>query len=295
MNKVFMLLALISLPSICFADGPGAGTLTKNNMRIGRCNADSITVKWNLSSLMGEPTVSGSYQWTSSNNCELPTSTTIWLQVVNGTMKGYVPLSPVTPKANGGFGYNTTGSPNWREALCGFSGSKAVNCYDELSAKHLWKVGEVNDFMLGWEAESAAQESPSPQKQVAAAPTVQAPPVAPSYQRQSTEEVYRSQQIVEFSPIGNWQIVLDDTGNKATMLLKADGVGFINGEFPLRWSRQGSRLHVTAWGTEENIRRNDPGQEYELDINGAVMKGQQLPFRPGNTTFPGHPITVTRQ
>lgn len=292
MKELLILVALISLPSICLADGPGVGTLTKNNVRIGRCTADSITVKWNLSSLMGEPTISGSYQWTSSSNCELPSSTTIWLQVVNGTMKGYVPLSPVTPKANGGFGYNTTGSPNWREALCGFSGSKAVNCYDERSAKHLWKVGEVNDFMLGWDTESATQAAPPPQRPVAAVPAAQA---APSPQRQVTEGVNPPQQVVNFSPVGNWLVVLDDTGNKAKMLLNADGAGSINGEFPLRWNRQGSRIHVTAWGAEENIRRNDPGQEYDLEINGAAMKGQQLPFRPGNTTFPGHPITVTRQ
>lgn len=150
MNKFFLLSALIILPSICLAVGPGAGTMTKHNVSIGRCTADSMTVKWNLGSLMGEPTISGTYQWTSSSNCELPSSTTIWLQVVNGTMRGYVPLSPVTPKANSGYGYNTTGSPNWREALCGFRGNKAVSCYDEASAKQLWKVGEVNDFMLGW-------------------------------------------------------------------------------------------------------------------------------------------------
>jgi len=291
-NKLFMLVALVTLPSICLADGPGSGTLTKNNVQIGRCNADSITVKWDLSSLMGEPTISGSYQWTSSSDCELPSSTTIWLQVVNGTMKGYVPLSPVTPKANSGFGYNTTGSPNWREALCGYRGSKAVNCYDERSAKHLWKVGAVNDFMLGWNAESATQVTPSPQRQVAAAPPAQA---APSSQRQVAEGVRPPQQVVNFSPIGNWQIVLDDTGDKASMLINADGSGFINGEYPLRWNRQGSRIHVTAWGEEENIRRNDPGQEYDLEINGAAMKGQQLPLRLGNTTFPGHPITVTRK
>lgn len=150
MRKLLLLAALITLPATCLAAGPGAGSLTKYNVQIGRCTADSLTVKWNLDSLMGEPTVSGTYQWTSSSNCELPSSTTIWLQVVSGTMRGYVSLSPVTPKANGGFGYNTTGSPDWDEALCGFSGNKTAGCYDESNAKHLWKNGEVDDFMVGW-------------------------------------------------------------------------------------------------------------------------------------------------
>ncbi len=54
-------LCLMAFASVSMAAGPGTGTATKHNLRIGQCYADSVTVKWDLDSLMGEPTVSGSY------------------------------------------------------------------------------------------------------------------------------------------------------------------------------------------------------------------------------------------
>lgn len=149
-SKLVFALMLMCASTQILAAGPGDGNLTKNNVRIGNCIADSLTVKWRLGSLMGEPTVSGSYEWRGKNGCELPTSTTVWLEVVSGSMKGYVDLRPVTPKANGGYGYNTTGSPNWRSTLCEFNGPKPKNCYDESSAKQLWKTGKVIDFAVAW-------------------------------------------------------------------------------------------------------------------------------------------------
>jgi len=115
-------LALLAFPSWSIAAGPGNDSLTKYNIRIGNCNATSVTAKWRLDSIMGEATVNGSYKWKGDSGCTLPSSTVIWLKVANGQgAYGYVKLAPVTPKANRGFGYDTTGSPSWRAFLCGYN------------------------------------------------------------------------------------------------------------------------------------------------------------------------------
>lgn len=97
------------------------------------------------------------------------------------------------------------------------------------------------------------------------------------------------------SPVGQWQVRLVDTGDKTSMVLNADGTGRIAGEYPSRWTRRGNHITVKAYGSEENLRRNDDAQIYELDFVGADMTGTQLPLRVGNKTFSGHPIAVTRQ
>lgn len=141
----------LALPSISMAAGPGAGSDTKYDVTIGRCHADSMTVRWKLDSLMGEPTVAGSFEWEGDSNCSLPSSTTIWLKVAN-SRGGYgsVKLSPVVPDANDGFGYNTTGSPNWSRTLCGFQGTESTRCHDREEAVDLWKSGDVEDFVVAW-------------------------------------------------------------------------------------------------------------------------------------------------
>ena len=154
MKKIILLVSavlFITLPSISMAAGPGSGSKTKYNIRIGNCQADSIKVKWRLDSLMGEATVNASYKWNGDRNCKLPHTTTIWLKVTNGSGgKGYVRVSPVTPKANKGYGYDTTGSPNWNKILCGYSGTRKTSCLDKKSAKNLWKTGDVEDFKVAW-------------------------------------------------------------------------------------------------------------------------------------------------
>jgi hypothetical protein len=150
MKKYIVMAALITLPSLCLAAGPGAGSLTKQNVRIGNCTANSITVKWNLDSLMGEPTVNGAFQWSGINTCSLPSSTKIWLRVQSGQAWGYVDIDPTAPNANSGFGFNATGSPNWGKTICAFSGRDETECLDPSNAKALWKNGRVVDFEVVW-------------------------------------------------------------------------------------------------------------------------------------------------
>jgi len=153
MKKLKLVLTAITIMSVTlpsWAAGPGSGSKTKYNVRIGNCSADSISVKYKLDSLMGEPTVAGSFKW-SGSNCNLPSSTMIWLKVENSYGgRAYVKLDPVVPNANAGYGYNTTGSPNWNSALCGYSGTRARNCMGPSDAKELWKSGYVSDFSVAW-------------------------------------------------------------------------------------------------------------------------------------------------
>ncbi|NOQ64784.1 MAG: hypothetical protein GQ582_09760 [Methyloprofundus sp.] len=154
--SLLMALCLLTLSPVSFAAGPGSGSLVKYNVPIGQCTASSISVKWKLDSLMGEPTVSGSYQWAGASNCRLPSSTTIWLEVKSSDGGlGYVYLSPVIPEANSGYGYNTTGSPNWNSTLCSFKGTEKLDCLDRASAVAIWKTGYVSGFFVAWDGETS--------------------------------------------------------------------------------------------------------------------------------------------
>ena len=141
---------LFLLPSLAHATGPGEGTTSQRNVRICSCTASTVTVKYQLDSLMGEPTVKGSYKW-EGPECTLPSSTVVWLEVSNSAgLKGYVRMSPATPKAGGGYGYDTTGSPNWDKALCGYSGTRTSTCLSPDKAKELLKTGSVKGFHISW-------------------------------------------------------------------------------------------------------------------------------------------------
>ncbi len=154
MKNIFFVMGsilLVTFSSASLAVGPGSGTLTKYNIRIGKCQVESITAKWRLDSMMGEALVSASYKWKGDDKCKLPYTTVMWLKVVNSSGGyGSVRVSPVTPKANRKFGYNTTGSPNWGKTLCGYQGTRTGNCMSKDSAKRLWKTGRVTDFTMVW-------------------------------------------------------------------------------------------------------------------------------------------------
>ena len=107
-------------------------------------------MSYNLDSLMGEPTVSGTYAWSGPEGCTLPYSTTIWLEVSGGDGWGFVRLAPVVPENGAGFGYNTTGSPSWNDLLCGFEGAQRYDCFGAEDAKWLWQNGYVSGFEVGW-------------------------------------------------------------------------------------------------------------------------------------------------
>jgi len=152
--KVGMLksLALIMILSASlFAAGPGKGSMSKYDFKVGKCKVDSMKVIWKVDSLMGEATVNGKFKWKGRKNCKLPYSTVIWLKIQNNNGgKGYIKIAPTVAKMNGKYGYNTTGSPSWSNAVCGYSGKRKTNCLSSKSAKHIWKTGRITDFIVQW-------------------------------------------------------------------------------------------------------------------------------------------------
>ena len=128
------------------------GTLTQYNVKIGNCSYSSLTVKYDIGHFFGEPTVNGTYKVTGNSNCSLPSSTTIWLKIEQqgGNGYGYIKLSPTVPDVNGGYGYNTTGSPDWKEFICGYRGTENYNCLSENNAKKLYQTGKITSFLVAW-------------------------------------------------------------------------------------------------------------------------------------------------
>ncbi len=153
MKRLALVLALTFClaPADASAVGPGAGTVSRRDVgNIGRCRTGAVTVRYKLDSLMGEPTVAGSFKWSGNGKCAVPSSTVIWLELTYGRSKGYVRLAPVTPKANAGYGYNTTGSPNWNRVVCGYRGTRRKGCMGADSAKQMWKKARVTGFQVAW-------------------------------------------------------------------------------------------------------------------------------------------------
>lgn len=153
----------LALSTSAAAEGPGKGELTKHNVKLGDCVADSLTVRWNLDSLLGEPLVNGTYRYeTADVACELPPSTVVWLSVEHPSHstvggRGFVRLAPALPAGPGQWGFNVTGSPDWDEVLCGYRETeKTSDCLPEKDAKRLWKEGRIVDFDVAWGAYSVA-------------------------------------------------------------------------------------------------------------------------------------------
>lgn len=141
-------LAVCGMPPLspaAIAAGPGKGEMTKYNVHVGDgCYADSVTVRWNLDSLMGEATQNGS--WKYSGDCRPNHEFMIWLRVEGAGSYGFVRIAPAHPSRPGKWAFNVTGSPSWDKALCGYSGSRKGRCHPAAEAKAIWKDGRVTDF-----------------------------------------------------------------------------------------------------------------------------------------------------
>ena len=153
-GKAIISIAILSIAagfSVSEAIGPGEGQMTKRNIAVSQdgCIADSVTVRWDLDSLLGEPTVNGTYMY--SGNCKPGPRFVIWLQVEHAGGRGWVRLAPATPNGPGSWGFNVAGSPDWDEVLCGYDGTRKTSCHDPSSAKDMWKNGRVTDFHGPWE------------------------------------------------------------------------------------------------------------------------------------------------
>ena len=154
MKNIILIISVIYLVSaldfrVAEAVGPSKGEMTKNDVFVGNnCIVDSLTVKWNLDSLLGEAVVAGSYKY--EGNCEPASDFMVWLKVEGSGGWGFVRIAPVVPEKPNVWGFNTPGSPEWKEAICGYKGNKREKCVPVASAKQTWKTGKVTDFHVPW-------------------------------------------------------------------------------------------------------------------------------------------------
>jgi len=153
MNK-FILIFLCTLLSCSLATAQGEGERYKHNFRAGNCDISSMTVIYSFDSLLGEPVVNGTFKWERNAGTEadcLPYNTRIALKVQKGDAYAYVNIAPTVPEAGEGYGYNTSGSPNWDDLFCGWGESHVNECMTEEQAKNFW-VNSFNvvDFEVWW-------------------------------------------------------------------------------------------------------------------------------------------------
>ena len=132
------------------ATPPGSGTLSMGVSNVGQCRATSVSVRYNLGVIMGEPTVGGTWSFEGEEGCSPPANTVVWLRLSTGSGYGFVRLDPSVPTANRGPGYNSTGSPNWNQLVCAFNGSGPAGCMNEAQARAIWANGQVTGFVMGW-------------------------------------------------------------------------------------------------------------------------------------------------
>lgn len=149
-----ILIVLIVVANNLF--GQDSGEKTKYNINFKGCILTSLTVKWNISSLMGEPVVNGSFKWQAGSGTDkdcLNYKDFIILKCQsnsNTNSYAWVKISPTVPNAGAGFGFNTSGSPSWDNMFCSYNGIGQVSeCWSAIDAKKFWKSGfSVVDFKI---------------------------------------------------------------------------------------------------------------------------------------------------
>jgi hypothetical protein len=166
------------------------GTITQTGLVIAGCQVSSMTVRYHLSTLVGEPVVNGSYTWTAgpgtSSGC-LPSDLEVWIRVEGSGGNGFVNLNPVVPEA-GKWGMNVAGSPDWDKYFCAFQGNRATQCLDAASAKRLWLSRvTVTGFVPSLGA-AARPGDPSAQAQQQAAPNQQQQAAAQQAQQHAAQQ-----------------------------------------------------------------------------------------------------------
>jgi len=119
------------------------GSLQQSGLVIAGCQVSSMTVRYYLSALVGQPVVNGSYTWTAgpgtANDC-LPQDLAVWIRVEGSGTYAYVNINPVVPVA-GSWGYNVSGSPDWDKYFCGFQENRATQCFGQAEAIAFWNGG----------------------------------------------------------------------------------------------------------------------------------------------------------
>ncbi|HQJ90786.1 MAG TPA: hypothetical protein PLB70_09225, partial [Paludibacteraceae bacterium] len=113
-------------------------------------NIKSITVKWELNLLMGEPVVNGVFKWSAGKDTPkdyLDYRDYVLLECSPKKGTGYlvyIKINPTVPKSGEGYGFNTPGSPSWKSFFCTRDGKDMTTKVPEFTAekaREIWKNG----------------------------------------------------------------------------------------------------------------------------------------------------------
>lgn len=136
---------------------PLEGQFTKSfGLTIGKCKISSMSVKYSLSTIVGEPTIYTNLKWVSTNsnyiNCLADEKFEIFIQVYVSDGTYYIPAQGsfgLVPKGDASWGNNPlSGSPDWDELF--LTDLSSVRAFDEKNrnylsaenAKYYWKSGK---------------------------------------------------------------------------------------------------------------------------------------------------------
>ncbi len=136
----FILLLASTATFTALAGGPEKGELT---VQVKGEPITSFDIKYNISQLMGEPVVSAIYCWHSPTLKTINPDATLWLKVTSADGKSwaYLKASPTVP-AEGKWGMDTPGSPNWDKVIVkSYKGNTATAYWPAEDAKKFWKAG----------------------------------------------------------------------------------------------------------------------------------------------------------
>ena len=121
-------------------------------------NFKSITVKWELSIMKGEPVVNGVYKWEAGPETRLDYLDKRDVVLLECTPKGdtskvlYIKITPSAPKSGEGFGENSPSSPSWSDVFCTKDGNAITTKIPNFTAekaKEIWRNGfYVNGVVL---------------------------------------------------------------------------------------------------------------------------------------------------
>lgn len=115
----------------------------------------SITAKWSLSTLMGEPVVDGVFKWEAGQGTPadyLDYRDCVLLECSPNKSTGYmvyIRLWPTVPKAGAGYGFNTPGSPSWENLFCTRSGKSMTTEIPDFTARTAYEIWKNRFYVTG--------------------------------------------------------------------------------------------------------------------------------------------------
>ncbi|WP_320053826.1 PDZ domain-containing protein [uncultured Acetobacteroides sp.] len=148
MRKTALVLLWTLASSLLFAQGEGEMTVSSLN----HCHSpnscasvQSLTAKWNLTTMMGELLVRVSFKWTAGGDTPANffdgRDFIVLRCVASGSSQvvGYIRSGADCPVSGKGYGHNMGGSPSWTSLFCDSEGNSLG--YSAEKTKEIWKKG----------------------------------------------------------------------------------------------------------------------------------------------------------